>query len=134
MPRILPALLWALVLAPSRATTQSRPASAPAWTAELRELITHELLDKRIPAVMVTVSSRDRVLWSEGFGFADPEARTPATPQTVIRAGSVSKLFTDLAIMRLVGSAWTSRCARGSRSSRRRGPASSTTRPSRCAT
>src|SRR6185437_13818589 len=39
---------------------------------------------------------------AHGFGFADPEAKVPATADTIYRVGSVSKLFTDLAIMQLV--------------------------------
>src|SRR6185369_3958903 len=37
-----------------------------------------------------------------GFGFADPVKKIPATAETVYRVGSVSKLFTDIAIMQLV--------------------------------
>src|SRR5207245_5048402 len=37
-----------------------------------------------------------------GVGFADPKAKKPATAETVYRVGSVSKLFTDMAILRLV--------------------------------
>src|SRR5207302_8403853 len=42
------------------------------------------------------------VVWARGFGLADPKAKRPATAETVYRVGSVSKLFTDLAVMRLV--------------------------------
>jgi len=34
--------------------------------------------------------------------FADPEKKIPATADTVHRIGSVSKLFTDLAVMQMV--------------------------------
>src|SRR6185369_4942060 len=44
----------------------------------------------------------DRVVWAEGFGFQDAEKKVPATPDTVYRVGSVSKLFTDIAVMQLV--------------------------------
>src|SRR5207302_5125243 len=42
------------------------------------------------------------VVWARGFGLADPKAKRPATAETVYRVGSVSKLFTDIAVMRLV--------------------------------
>lgn len=42
-----------------------------------------------------------KVVWAEGFGFADEAAGVPAGPDTVYRVGSVSKLFTVLAALML---------------------------------
>src|SRR5207249_1533361 len=42
------------------------------------------------------------IVWAKGFGFANPQAKIPATADTVYRVGSVSKLFTDIAVMQLV--------------------------------
>lgn len=42
------------------------------------------------------------IVWSKGFGYADKEKKIPATPNTIYRAGSVTKLFTGIAIMQLV--------------------------------
>ena len=42
-----------------------------------------------------------RVVWSEGFGLADEARGVEATAATLYRAGSVSKLFTALAVMQL---------------------------------
>jgi CubicO group peptidase (beta-lactamase class C family)/D-alanyl-D-alanine dipeptidase len=42
------------------------------------------------------------IVWSKGFGFANPKDKTPVTDETIYRVGSVSKLFTDIAIMQLV--------------------------------
>src|SRR5205814_1331200 len=42
------------------------------------------------------------IVWAQGFGLADPKAKIPASAETVYRIGSVSKLFTDIAIMQLV--------------------------------
>src|SRR5206468_9757572 len=36
------------------------------------------------------------------FGFQDRDKKTPATAETIYRVGSVSKLFTDVAVMQLV--------------------------------
>lgn len=49
----------------------------------------------------VLVASGDRILYSRGFGYADWEARTPNTADTLFRIGSVTKPFTAAAILRL---------------------------------
>jgi CubicO group peptidase (beta-lactamase class C family)/D-alanyl-D-alanine dipeptidase len=68
----------------------------------LEQFIRREMEDKELPAVSVALVDDQRVVWAKGFGFADPKARTPATEETVYRVGSVSKLFTDIAVMQLV--------------------------------
>ncbi len=68
----------------------------------LEPWITAELQQKGIPALSIALVDNDRIVWARGFGFADPQKRTPATADTVYRVGSVSKLFTDLAVMQLV--------------------------------
>ena len=47
-----------------------------------------------IPGLSISVSVDRRVVWSEGMGYADLELRSPATPQTRYRIGSVSKVLT----------------------------------------
>ena len=68
----------------------------------LTALIEHEVKDKRLPALSIAVVDDQRVVWSAGFGHRDRERQVPATAGTVYRVGSVSKLFTDVAVMRLV--------------------------------
>ena len=58
--------------------------------------------DKALPAVSIALVEDQQVVWSRGFGHADPARKKPATPETVYRVGSVSKLFTDIAVMQLV--------------------------------
>ena len=67
----------------------------------LARAIEAELADKAIPALSVALVDRGRTVWSAGFGLADPHSKRPALSGTVYRVGSVSKLFTDLALMRL---------------------------------
>ncbi len=69
---------------------------------ELDRVIRHELESKGIPALSIALVDGDRIVWAAGFGLADPEAGAAATVDTVWRVGSVSKLFTDIAIMQLV--------------------------------
>ena len=68
----------------------------------LERFIAHEMADKELPALSIALVDDQQVVWVKGFGFADPKAKIPATAETVYRVGSVSKLFTDIAIMQLV--------------------------------
>src|SRR5262249_24584468 len=88
-------------LVPGQAVVQP-PASHVAAVRALEALITHEVADKKLPALSVALVDGQTVLWARGFGLADPKEKKPATARTVYRVGSVSKLFTDLAVMRLV--------------------------------
>ncbi|MBX9583017.1 MAG: serine hydrolase [Gemmataceae bacterium] len=101
--RRLPLLL--VLLAPSQAAGQ--PAAPPAGkyaaaVAELDALVAAEVADKRLPALSVALVDDQRVVWAAGYGFRDRGRTAPAAPATVYRVGSVSKLFTDVAVMRLV--------------------------------
>lgn len=68
----------------------------------LDRFIAREVAAKDLPAVSIALVDDQKVIWSKGFGFADPKRRSPATAETVYRVGSVSKLFTDIAVMQLV--------------------------------
>jgi CubicO group peptidase (beta-lactamase class C family)/D-alanyl-D-alanine dipeptidase len=74
-----------------------------AAVAELLEpFIEWHMEVKEIPAVSIALVDDQEIVWARGFGYADPGDSTPATANTVYRVGSVSKLFTDMAVMRLV--------------------------------
>ena len=75
-----------------------------AVVAKLQSAIRHEVEHKQLPAFSVSLVDDDRVVWSDGFGFQDADKKIPATADTVYRVGSVSKLFTDIAVMQLVES------------------------------
>lgn len=55
-----------------------------------------------LPALSIALVDNQQVLWAQGFGMADPARKIPAAADTIYRVGSVSKLFTDTAIMQLV--------------------------------
>ena len=52
---------------------------------------------------MVMVDDQ-QIIWAKGFGYEDPKNSVLADAHTVYRVGSVSKLFTDMAIMQKVES------------------------------
>jgi D-alanyl-D-alanine carboxypeptidase len=54
-----------------------------------------------LPGIAVGVVRDQELIWAQGFGFADVDAKTPMTPATKFRMASHSKLFTATAIMQL---------------------------------
>ena len=69
--------------------------------ARLSELIPKEMERIGISGISVALVDDQEIVWAEGFGHADENGRVEATADTVYRIGSISKLFTDLAVMRL---------------------------------
>ena len=69
---------------------------------KLRNAVRHEMEQKNLPAFSISLVDRDQLIWADGFGFQDAEKSIQATAQTVYRVGSVSKLFTDIAVLQLV--------------------------------
>jgi CubicO group peptidase (beta-lactamase class C family) len=60
-----------------------------------------ERQEEKIPAMSAAVVYDQQLLWAEGFGYADLEQEIPATPGTVYRIGSITKLFTATMLMQL---------------------------------
>lgn len=106
--RIAPALAASVVLAALATPPPARAADVPVqggWeeVAQHLEAQIEGLRSKHgIPAVSIALVDDQKVVWARGFGEADPATKRPATADTVYRVGSVSKLFTDIGVMRLV--------------------------------
>lgn len=64
--------------------------------------IRYEMRQKDIPAFSIALVDSQGIQWSQGFGFVDEAQEKTADAKTLYRVGSVSKLFTDIAIMKLV--------------------------------
>ena len=69
---------------------------------KLQAAIEHEVERKRLPAFSISLVDRDNLVWADGFGFQDEDKTKPATAETIYRVGSISKLFTDIAVLQLV--------------------------------
>lgn len=70
--------------------------------AALDQAIQREMKTQSLPAVSIALVDDQKVVWAQGFGMADPAQKIPAAADTIYRVGSVSKLFTDAAIMQRV--------------------------------
>src|SRR5947208_16681198 len=66
------------------------------------DLVRYEMRKHDVTGLSVALVDDQKIVWAEGFGYADEAAKIPATPDTIYRAGSVSKLFTATALMQLV--------------------------------
>jgi len=64
-------------------------------------MIKKGMVDQNTEGLSIAIVDDQQVVWSQGFGFADTANKIKATPETVYRAGSISKLFTDTLVMQL---------------------------------
>ncbi len=98
------ALMTSVVMAQSDSMVDASPvltkADADSW---LDGFVPYALQTGDIAGAVVVIVKDGQVLTQRGFGYADVAARKPMDPaHTLIRPGSVSKLFTWTAIMQLV--------------------------------
>ena len=63
----------------------------------LSSFVAAEMEHKRIPALALAITDGDRIVWARGFGEA--QTGVPTDADTLFRVGSVSKLFTDIAVV-----------------------------------
>lgn len=68
---------------------------------ELRSAVRQYLDEKRVVGCSIAIAEQGKIVFAEGFGYANLETRTPATPETVYRLASISKPITAVAVLRL---------------------------------
>lgn len=75
---------------------------APDNLQHVREAIVQHVQKNDIPGMAVAVWQDGKILWEEGFGWADRAARTSVTEHTMFCLASLSKTLTASALMTLV--------------------------------
>lgn len=70
--------------------------------AEISNSIRQLIDERQLPSIVVAVAKDGRIVWEEGFGWADRDRRIAATPDTPYSLASISKPFTATAVMKLV--------------------------------
>jgi hypothetical protein len=58
-----------------------------------------------LPALSIGIVHDQELVWAAGFGEADPARHAPATPDTLYRIASITKLFTATSTPSIPGSA-----------------------------
>lgn len=98
-------LVFLVLSASARGQSPSTPVPADEEVRAAIQLLDSRLASerqqRRIPGMSVAVVYDQEVIWSKGFGFADVSKKTPATPQTIYRVASITKLFTATMLMQL---------------------------------
>lgn len=74
-----------------------RPADDP--FDRVRVFIRRQMTERQVPSVAVAVARDGRIIWEEGFGWADRENRAPATAHTIYSLASISKPITATGLM-----------------------------------
>jgi CubicO group peptidase (beta-lactamase class C family) len=102
MIRIHRVLLAFLVVA-SPVTFASLPEDSAVLGAFIDGVVEPLMLTNNSPSGTVAIVKDGELIFARGYGFADIDQQVPVDPaQTLFRPGSVSKLFTWVAVMQLV--------------------------------
>lgn len=92
----------------SAAQTTRGLAEAPSyggWAGAVdrsRDAILAQMAEQGIPGASVAVSVNGRIIWAEGFGWADVENKVGVDAHTKFRIASISKALTAAAVGQLV--------------------------------
>jgi CubicO group peptidase (beta-lactamase class C family) len=76
--------------------------SLPAATVfQIDQIVEKARVEQKLPAVSVAIERNGKVIFEKAYGFADLENDLPATPETLIRTGSIAKSMTAVGAMQL---------------------------------
>lgn len=103
-------MLFALVspVTPTGAQTTLGLAEAPSyggWAGAVnqsRDAIVAQMRERGVPGATVAVAVDGRIVWTEGFGWADVENKVGADAHTKFRIASISKALTAAAVGQLL--------------------------------
>jgi CubicO group peptidase (beta-lactamase class C family) len=74
----------------------------PSQLAAVSTFISKEMERTKVPGLSISIFSKDKILFTKGFGQRSLEFNLFSNPDTLYGVGSVTKSFTGLAIMKLV--------------------------------
>lgn len=68
----------------------------------VRKMANELLRITNLPGLSVAIRKKDKIVFAEGFGYADLEAKIPVSPTTQFRAASTSKVITATALAKMM--------------------------------
>ena len=69
---------------------------------KLEQKVPEFLEQRNVPGMAIAVMDKGKVIYQNGYGYADLVTSKPITAQTGFNIGSISKLFTAFGILKLV--------------------------------
>jgi len=82
--------------------TSAADNKAPSSLTELKLAVEKIRVETGAPAFGITLVENNQVVWADALGMANVENQQAATADTMFRIGSVSKVFSSIAVMQLV--------------------------------
>ncbi len=67
--------------------------------AQIEAMIISRMREYKITGAAAAVVDGQKTIWAKGFGFADLRQKIPASKDTIFKIGSITKVFTAMAIM-----------------------------------
>jgi CubicO group peptidase (beta-lactamase class C family) len=104
MPSAANAETWDSSMNPSFiSTTQNDPdVELNEKLAQFEQYLAEMQRELAIPGMSVAIVKDQELLWAQGFGYADVEARRPATADTAYEIASLTKTLSSTILLRLV--------------------------------
>ncbi len=96
------AVAIAFIVATVSSHAEEAKNNPPATLQELDQALAKIFKDGEIPGAAVALVENGQVVFTKGYGVSDVAKKTAVTPDTVFRAGSISKSLTGIAIMTAV--------------------------------
>jgi len=93
-------LIAAVCLVSSLAGGQSAPNSDAAGKL-IDSYVALQMKAEQVPGLVLAITDRNRLLRVSTYGYANVEAKLPATRDTLFEIGSISKSFTAIALLQL---------------------------------
>jgi CubicO group peptidase (beta-lactamase class C family) len=76
------------------------PATPPSFS-DVDRLCEDFVRTHEVPGASVAITEATKLVYARGFGFAEVETKTPATPTSLFRIASISKPITAVAVLQL---------------------------------
>jgi len=69
---------------------------------KIKEILPVTMAERDITGASVAIVDGDNIIWSEGFGHTNRSLQVKVTGDTLFHAGSISKSFTALGVLKAV--------------------------------